>query len=64
MHGLIKEIFVKEGDVVQVGAKLLILEAMKMESEVVADRSGKVTNLSVSVGETVETGKLFMTLKA
>jgi acetyl-CoA carboxylase biotin carboxylase subunit len=63
MPGLIKELFVKEGDVVQLGAKLLILEAMKMETEVVADRAGKVTNLSVKVGDTVESGKSFLTLQ-
>jgi acetyl-CoA carboxylase biotin carboxylase subunit len=63
MPGLIKELFVKEGDVVQPGAKLLILEAMKMETEVAADRGGKVTNLSVKVGDTVEAGKLFLVLQ-
>ena len=64
MHGLIKEIYVKEGDQVAAGMKLLILEAMKMESEVMSDRAGKVTNLSAKVGDTVESGSCFMTIVA
>lgn len=64
MHGLIKEIYVKEADQVAAGTKLLILEAMKMESEVMSDRAGKVTNLTARVGETVESGTCFMTIVA
>ncbi len=64
MHGLIKEVYVKEGDQVAVGTKLLILEAMKMESEVMSDRAGKVTNLTAKVGETVESGSCFMRIVA
>jgi acetyl-CoA/propionyl-CoA carboxylase biotin carboxyl carrier protein len=64
MHGLIKEVYVKEGDQVAAGTKLLILEAMKMESEVMSDRAGKVTNLTAKVGETVESGSCFMTIVA
>ena len=62
MHGLVKEVFVKDGDVVTKGTRLLILEAMKMESEVIADCDGKVSNLKVQVGETVESGTHFLTL--
>jgi len=62
MHGLVKEIFVKEGDTVKKGGKLLILEAMKMESEVIADQDGKVSALSVKVGDTVEAGTQFLIL--
>ena len=64
MHGLVKEVFVKDGDQIAVGAKLLILEAMKMESEVVSDRAGRVTKLVVKVGDTVESGSRFMTIVA
>jgi acetyl-CoA/propionyl-CoA carboxylase biotin carboxyl carrier protein len=62
MHGLVKEVFVKDGDTVKKGGKLLILEAMKMESEVIADQDGKVTSLSVKVGDTVEAGTQFLIL--
>jgi oxaloacetate decarboxylase alpha subunit len=54
MNGLVKQIMVKEGDPVEKGQKLLIFEAMKMESEVTAERSGKVNSLKVKQGETVE----------
>jgi acetyl/propionyl-CoA carboxylase alpha subunit len=62
MHGLVKELFVKEGDLVTVGQRLLILEAMKMESEVISDRAGRVSNLVAKVGETVDVGSRFMTV--
>jgi biotin carboxyl carrier protein len=44
MHGLIKEIMVKEGAAVKTGEKVMIFEAMKMESDIVADRDGVVKN--------------------
>jgi acetyl-CoA/propionyl-CoA carboxylase biotin carboxyl carrier protein len=64
MHGLVKEILVKNGDKVAAGAKLLIIEAMKMESEVLADRAGKVDSLNVKVGDSVEPNTRFLTLLA
>jgi acetyl/propionyl-CoA carboxylase alpha subunit len=64
MHGLVKEIFVKEGQSVQRGDKLLILEAMKMESEVVAPLAGKVLELAVKVGDVVESGMTFLRLQS
>jgi acetyl-CoA/propionyl-CoA carboxylase biotin carboxyl carrier protein len=62
MHGLIKEVFVKEGDTVSAGQKLLIFEAMKMESDIVAARAGKVASLKVKAGETVEASALLVVL--
>ena len=64
MHGLVKQLLVKEGDVVQKGQKLLIFEAMKMESEVVADRDGKVASLKVKQGETAEADAVLLVLSA
>lgn len=54
MHGLVKEIFVKEGQQVSVGQKLVLFEAMKMESEVLAKKAGTVKSIKVKAGETVE----------
>lgn len=63
MHGLVKEILVKEGDTVKVGQKLAIFEAMKMESDVLADKDGKVKSISVKTGQTVENGMLLIVIK-
>jgi acetyl-CoA/propionyl-CoA carboxylase biotin carboxyl carrier protein len=60
MHGVIKQLYVKDGDAVEKGQKLLIFEAMKMESEVVADHAGKVSGLKVKQGETVEAGSVML----
>lgn len=60
MHGLVKEIFVKVGDSVEAGQKLLIFEAMKMESEVVAPLKGKVKSMNAKVGETLESGNVIL----
>ena len=51
--GLIKEIFVGMDDPVEAGQPLLILEAMKMENEIRAPRAGLVSQLNVTVGQTV-----------
>lgn len=53
MNGLVKELLVSEGSLVEQGQKLIIFEAMKMESDVVADRSGKILKINVKAGETV-----------
>jgi acetyl-CoA/propionyl-CoA carboxylase biotin carboxyl carrier protein len=63
MHGVVKQLLVQDGEAVNLGQRLLILEAMKMESEVLSDRPGKVTNLNVKLGETVESDQLLMVLK-
>jgi biotin carboxyl carrier protein len=44
---------VKNGDTVKKGDKLLIYEAMKMENTIVAERDGKIQNLSVNAGDVV-----------
>jgi acetyl-CoA/propionyl-CoA carboxylase, biotin carboxylase, biotin carboxyl carrier protein len=62
MHGLVKELLVKQGDVVKVGQKLLIFEAMKMESEILAPRAGKIDSIKVKAGETVESSQLLLTI--
>ena len=54
--GIILEIKVKEGDTVKRGQTLLVLEAMKMENDIKADRDGKVTAIKVSKGESILEG--------
>lgn len=56
MPGNIWKILVAEGDIVKSGQTLLILEAMKMENELVAPKDGKVLKIMTSEGTSVNTG--------
>ncbi|MBX9950499.1 MAG: acetyl-CoA carboxylase biotin carboxylase subunit [Candidatus Obscuribacterales bacterium] len=60
MHGVVKELLVELGSAVTQGQKLLIFEAMKMESEVVAPKAGKISALNAKQGDTVETDHVIM----
>jgi len=51
--GLIKTVFAAEGDRVEAGQPLFILEAMKMENEIHAPKSGVVSQISVKPGQDV-----------
>ncbi len=53
LPGTIVEIFVKAGDEVEIGNIVLIIEAMKMKNSIRSTRTGKVTEVLVSTGETV-----------
>lgn len=54
MHGVVKELLVELGATVTAGQKLFIFEAMKMESEVVAPKAGKISVLNAKAGDTIE----------
>ena len=56
MPGNILKINVTQGQQVSEGDVIMILEAMKMENEIVATRSGTITQIAVSKGAVVETG--------
>ncbi len=64
MPGVILKILVKPGDVVTKGAPLLILEAMKMEHQIVAGRDGRVVSVNCSEGELVQPGVELVTMTA
>ena len=53
LPGVILEVTVKEGDTIKSGQKLVVLEAMKMENNIEADRDGVVTSIKVSKGDSV-----------
>ncbi|HAW12041.1 MAG: pyruvate carboxylase subunit B [Candidatus Dormibacteria bacterium] len=53
MQGLILKLLVKVGDRVQIGDAVAVLEAMKMQNEIIANRSGIVTEVHVSEGDVV-----------
>ena len=56
MPGNILKVNVKTGDTVKSGTVLVVLEAMKMENEIMAPKDGTVTQVLVSKGSTVDTG--------
>ena len=63
LPGLIVGVEVTEGDEVEEGAPLLTIEAMKMQNEVRAPRSGRVLEVSVASGQTVATGVALLRLE-
>ena len=62
MPGTVLKVNVNNGDTVASGDVILILEAMKMENEIVAPCAGKVT-LNVKAGETVDTDALLASVE-
>ena len=62
MPGNILKVEVKQGDPVKAGQLLVILEAMKMENEIVAPKAGTVAQVVVKVGEKVDTGATLVVL--
>ena len=62
MPGLVVKIEVKEGDEVQAGQGLVVLEAMKMENELKATDKGKVTAIHVKAGQTVDKSQSLLTI--
>ncbi len=62
MPGKILDVKAKVGDAVKKGQVILILEAMKMENEVVAPEDGTVASIDVTVGAAVEAGDTLATL--
>lgn len=63
MPGTILNIDVKEGDQVKAGQILLILEAMKMENEILAPRDGKVAAILTNKGASVNTGDKLVSIE-
>lgn len=62
MPGKILGVKANPGQAVKKGEVILILEAMKMENEVVAPTDGTVASINVSVGDMVESGDVLATL--
>lgn len=64
MPGNILDVCVKTGDRVRAGQLVAILEAMKMENEILAPVGGVVAAVGVAKGATVNTGDLIVEIKA
>lgn len=62
MPGTILDIHVKVGDVVTANQPVMILEAMKMENEVVAEQAGTIASINVEKGAMVNPGDTLFTL--
>lgn len=62
LPGSIFAIKVKEGETVKAKQVLLVIEAMKMENEVLAPRDGKVVQMIISQGSSVESGAPLLVL--
>ena len=63
MPGRVVKILVAVGDEVTKGQGILILEAMKMENEIVAPKDGKVASIPVEAGKAVDNGDDLMILE-
>jgi acetyl-CoA/propionyl-CoA carboxylase biotin carboxyl carrier protein len=63
MNGLVKQILVSEKDKVTVVQKLITFEALKMETDVTAEKSGTVSSIKVKTGETVNANHLLMVIE-
>ena len=64
MPGLVKAVFVSAGDHVEKGARLAILEAMKMEHLLTADRDGVIAEVASSAGAQVAAGDMLIRLES
>ncbi len=63
MPGRIVKVLMKEGDRVEEGQAVLILEAMKMQNEIKSPQSGRLTKIGPKPGDSVETGALLFTVE-
>jgi acetyl-CoA/propionyl-CoA carboxylase, biotin carboxylase, biotin carboxyl carrier protein len=63
MQGTIVKIVAADGEQVEAGDTIVVLEAMKMEQPLTAHKAGTVTGLSISVGQTVPAGAVICQLR-
>ena len=62
MGGTVVEVNVKVGQTVAAGDRLMVLEAMKMKTPVMATRAGQVTRVLVAAGDPIEGGQPLLTI--
>jgi acetyl-CoA/propionyl-CoA carboxylase biotin carboxyl carrier protein len=63
MHGVVVEIAVKQGDAIEQGQVVAVVEAMKMMNEIRAHKSGTARKIHVSPGDTVEAQSSLVTIE-
>jgi len=64
MHGKVLALLVAEGDRVEKGQRLAVIEAMKMEHALTARGPGRVAGIAVAVGAQVAEGARLMTIES
>lgn len=62
LPGVVLDVYVKEGDVVKKGQKLICLEAMKMENNIDSDKDGKIIKINANKGDSVMEGDILVTI--
>jgi len=62
LGGIVIAIDVTVGQAVEVGDKIAAIEAMKMKTQLLANRAGRVTRISVKEGEAVDAGQTLLTI--
>jgi biotin carboxyl carrier protein len=62
LPGVILDVFVRVGDPVKMGQKLLLLEAMKMENNIEADKAGRVVSILKNKGDSVMEGDVLLVI--
>jgi len=63
MQGTIVKVLVSEGDEVEAGQTVCVLEAMKMENNIAADKSGTVKEIKVTAGQSVGSGDVVVVIE-
>ncbi|PHR56448.1 MAG: 3-methylcrotonyl-CoA carboxylase [Robiginitomaculum sp.] len=63
MHGTLLEILVKQGDEVKQGDRLAVLEAMKMQHDILAEVSGNITAVKASQGDQIPAGDVILIIE-
>ncbi|OQX55351.1 MAG: hypothetical protein B5M54_02780 [Candidatus Aminicenantes bacterium 4484_214] len=63
MPGKIVKVLIKEGDLVNEGQPVLILEAMKMQNAIKSPKKGKIIRLAPQAGDSVEAGSLLFSVE-
>jgi len=62
MQGTIVKTLVGVGDAVEIGQAVVVLEAMKMENHINAEKAGTISEVRVSPGDTVGTGDVLVVI--
>jgi acetyl-CoA/propionyl-CoA carboxylase biotin carboxyl carrier protein len=63
MQGTIVQVLVSVGDTVEAGQAVCVLEAMKMENHINAERAGTVTHVNVAPGDSVGAGDVVVVIE-